>query len=87
MTEDFRVRHPIQILMKLFQDEDMQDVVDAMLRDITEHLVTYVYTMYSTLSKDDPEYKSLESHVNNLFELIDGHQKIVWSSLATLLRD
>ena len=73
--------------MKLFQDEDMQDVVDAMLRDITEHLVTYVYTMYSTLSKDDPEYKSLESHVNNLFELIDGHQKIVWSSLATLLRD
>ena len=61
--------------------------MEAVLKEITQHLIKYIYTLYNDPSVNESDLNKLKEDVNNLFEHIDQHQSIVWSSLASLLRD
>ena len=87
MNSFFNIAHPIKILQTLFQDDDMFDVIQAVLKEITQHLIKYIYDLYQDPRIVDKQRADLETDVTNFFEHIDPHQSTVWTSLGSLLRD
>lgn len=87
MKSFFNIAHPIKILQTLFQDDDMFDVIQAVLKEITQHLIKYIYDLYQDPRIVEKQRADLETDVTNFFEHIDPHQSTVWTSLGSLLRD
>ena len=49
----------------------MYDIVQAILKEITQHLIKYIYELYNDPSMPEDELNKVKEDVNNLFEHID----------------
>ena len=58
----------------MFQDEEMEDVVNLMLDGITVGLIKYIYKLYNDPQIKDWELQRLKQEVDPFFETIHNHQ-------------
>ena len=69
-TDEFNIRQPIAILIRVFQDDDMYDVRNLILKDITESLIKYIILFYESPTVSAKELGLFKRDTIPFFDLI-----------------
>ena len=85
-SNEFNIRQPIAILIRVFQDDDMFDVRNLILKDITESLIKYIILFYESPHVSAKELGLFKRDTIPFFDLIREDQVSVWEALGELLQ-